>query len=140
MLTMKAQITAEFIIILALASMIFLVTINFIYQERKAATQWTWSLDAQDTAEKLAWAINSAYIAGDGTSSNVTLPKMLVGGVNYTVTVRPRLVTVSVPAYGREYEWKCQTSDIDGASLGLTVAPGVVTIGNSNGTIKLTTY
>jgi hypothetical protein len=134
----KAQITVEFIIIMGLVSFIFLVTVNFIANEQKAVSQGLWAQDAQDRAESVAKAINSAYLAGDGASLNLTLPKRLVGGVNYTVTVRKRLVSVSVPSYGREFERKYLTADVEGAGAGLVLAPGALSVDNRNGTISLT--
>jgi len=141
MLKCKGQITAEFMAVMAIVTMIFLVAFTFIGREHKVAARSIWSMDAEDTARKLAAAINSAYLAGDGALTNVTLPKRLVGGVNYTMTVRERLVSVTVPAYNdTEFEWKFQTAGVEGAASGLSVMPGTVGIQNDNGTIRLTSY
>jgi hypothetical protein len=136
----KAQVTVEFIIVMALTSMIFLVIINFIAQERKSSAQGMWAQDAQDTAERLARAIDAAYLAGSGSSMNVTLPMRLVGGMNYTVTVRERLVSVSVPGYGRDFEWKYANAGVEGARNGLALGGGVIVLTNRNGTVNLTSY
>jgi hypothetical protein len=135
---MKGQITVEFITITGIVSIIFLVAFNFMMEERKLVSQSIWAVDAQDTAEELAASINHVYLAGDGASLNVTAPKSLVGGVNYTITVYQRLVSINVPAYGREFEWKFITGDVEGAGSGLSVKPGGIRLKNVNGTIHIT--
>jgi len=139
-LAMKAQVTLEFIVATAIVSMIFLITVNFVVRERKLMSQSLWAVDGQDRAEEIANAINSVYLAGDGSSMNLTLPSRLVGGVNYTVTVYRRLVSVQAPAYGREFEWKFATGDVHGAALGLGVTPGTVEVTNVNGTVHLSSH
>lgn len=136
----KAQVTVEFISVMAILSVIFLVTLNFIVAERRSMAQSLFSIDAQDTAQKVASAINSVYIAGDGASLNVTLPARLVGGVNYTTSVRPRLVTVTAIPSGSDFERKFQTGDVRVSGGGTAVGPGTVLLENINGTVELTTY
>ncbi|MFH1055938.1 MAG: hypothetical protein V1744_07605 [Candidatus Altiarchaeota archaeon] len=136
----RAQVTVEFIASLAIVSLIFLITLNFIANERRITAQVIWSLDAQDAAQKLAHGIDYVYIAGDGTDMNVTLPKKLVGGVQYTVFVRPRIVIVNVTPYDREFEWKFMTSDIGDMGEAMALTPGTINVENVNGTIYLTEY
>jgi hypothetical protein len=137
---MRGQITLEYIVVMGIASIIFLITINFIMHEKKVMSESVWSIDGQDRVQELASAINSVYLAGDGAYLNVTLPKRLAGGVNYTVTVYRRLVSIEAVEYGREFEWKYITGDVYGAQGGLDVAPGVVEVENVNGTIYLTSH
>lgn len=132
------QVTVEYIIITGIVSIIFLVAFNFISEERKTTAEDIWSMDGDKTAEAVAHAINTAYLAGDGAEVNVTLPEKLTGGLDYTVTVYRRLVTVEVPSYGREFEWKYVTGGVNGTTDGLTLGKGTVTVENRNGTIYLT--
>jgi hypothetical protein len=133
----RGQITAEFVVITALVSFIFLMVVSVISHERKAAAQGIWETDAQNNADRLAEAINSVYLAGPGATLNLTLPKTLVGGINYTVTVRDRLATISVQAYGREFERKFLTGGIEDGSPGLNITPGSITLSNLNGTVRV---
>jgi hypothetical protein len=137
---LRGQVTAEFIVIMALVSIVFLVIINFIAQERKTSAQSLWAQDAKDTAMKLAEGIDAVFLAGSGSSMNVTVPKRLVGGLNYTITVRPRLVSVAVPAYGRDFEWKYMVSTVDGSTSGLHLEPGTIVLSNDNGTVTLVSH
>jgi len=136
----KGQVTVEFTAVIALATIIFLVVVNLITQERRATSQAMWAADAEDTAMKIARTINSIYLAGDGAKTNLTLPKKLVGGLNYTVTLRPHLVTVYVPAYGREFECKHLTGDVEGGASSLTLQPGTTVFENVNGSVEITQW
>jgi hypothetical protein len=136
----KGQVTAEFMSVMAIVSIVFLVAISFISQEKKATAQNMWEVDARYGAQRLAEGINAAYIAGSGSVLNVSLPKALVGGANYSISLRPRLVTLSVPAYGREFEWKYAGADVQGALGGLNLSGGPLRIVNVNGTINVTNY
>ena len=131
----RGQITVEFVIIMALASIIFLVTVNFISHGQKPSAESLWAQDGQNNADLLAREIDEVYIAGSGAVMNVTHPTSLVGGVGYNITVRGRLVTISVPVYGREFERKFATSGVKGAPSGLSLPAGALRISNANGTI-----
>lgn len=136
----RGQISIEYIVTLALISMIFVVSVSAIMNGKKTQNQVIWSQDGKNKAEKIAQTINKAYIGGDGFETDISLGKKLLGGVNYTITVRPRLVSVSVPSYGREFEWKFQNADVDGAADGLNLNPGRLRFLNSGGRIIITPY
>jgi hypothetical protein len=140
-LTSWGQVTIEFVIVMALASMIFLFSLNLVSQERKASAQGVWSGEAVDTARRLAEGINSVCVAGSGSSENLTLPAKLAGGTRYNVTIRRRLVTVEVPAYGREFEWMFICGDVSGSTPPFPVFTGVtVSLTNINGTVKFVSH
>lgn len=136
----RGQVTVEFIVVTGIVFAIFLVSFQFIADERRMASETLWSFDAQDSAEKLAHALNNAYLAGAGASLNVSLPSKLVGGIDYEITVYERMVSVHVPTYNRDFDWKYVTAAVDGASQGLSVEAGLIGVENINGTLKLTGY
>lgn len=137
---MRGQVTLEFIVVTAIVMVVFAVMLQVIANERKLASQSIWSLDAADAAQRLANGLDSAYIAGDGATMNVTLPRRLYGGVNYSITVRRRMVTVEVTPYNRTFDWKFSGGGVEGSSGGLSVEPGTVGLRNENGTIQIMSY
>jgi len=136
----RGQVTVEYIVILSLMSIVFLIIMNSVMEGKRSQSQSLWSQDGKRIAKKVADSVNMAHIAGDGSRHNVTLPAKLVGGVAYNITIRPRLVTVDVPLYGRDFEWKTVTADVAGAGGNLTIAPGIVRFWNQGGQINITSY
>jgi hypothetical protein len=130
----RGQVTLEFIVVLAIVSIIFLAAINLAVQGHRGASQDLWAMSASYNAKRLADAIGDAYLAGEGAKLNVTLPSMLPGGIGYEISVRSNLVTISVPDYGAEFEWKTLTRDTEG---GLDLAAGIIMVENINSTIRL---
>ncbi|MFH0861521.1 MAG: hypothetical protein V1875_00690 [Candidatus Altiarchaeota archaeon] len=137
----RGQVTVEFMLSLSLATLIFLVSINFIAQGQRSAAQSLWSIDAQNRAQEISDNYNSVYLAGSGSRLNMTLPVRLVGGVNYTVTVDSRLVTVKVPAYGAEFERKFINGQVAGSKPPFPIyTGGIVTLTNDNGTVRAVSF
>jgi hypothetical protein len=135
MMKCRGQVTLEFIVIIAIAFIIFLIIFSFISQERRSANQMVWSQDAQNLANSIADNINSVYLAGNGARINMTLPIKLIGAIDYGVTVRRRLVTVSTPLYEREFDSKTQVADVCNSYVGLNVVVGEIMIVNMNNTV-----
>ena len=67
----------------------------------------------------------------------ISMPRRLVGGVNYTIRVYSRMVALEVPVHSREFTWRLVTSNINGSDTVLTLEPGNITIENIDNVIYL---
>ncbi len=134
----RGQVTVEYIVILSLVSIVFLVTISTVMAGSKAQAQAVWARNAAGIARQVAWEIDKAHIGGDGYKHNITIPQRLIGGVDYNITVRPRLVTVIAIPYGSEFEWKVITADIEGVATGMSIEKGILTFCNYQGSVNIT--
>lgn len=137
-LRFRGQVTIEYMLILGLISMVFIVAINSIASGYRTHHEAVWSSNARSLSRQIANEIDKAHVGGDGYAHNMTIPIRLKGGVDYNITVRPRLVTVNTFPYEREFEFKTVTADIDGASGGMTLSKGVLTFENVGGAISIT--
>jgi hypothetical protein len=135
---MKSQSSMEFIIVLGIVSIIFLIGFNSLAVEFRGVNQYMWSNQARDLAEKLASEINNMYVSGENSSTTVTMPARLYGGVDYSILVYRGLVSINVTTYDREFSWRTVTRNINGSDSGLALTPGEIKIENIGGTIYLT--
>ncbi|PIN68824.1 hypothetical protein COV93_07950 [Candidatus Woesearchaeota archaeon CG11_big_fil_rev_8_21_14_0_20_43_8] len=136
----KAQISLDFILVLAFIFIIFTVLLamtgkqNHSFSESKARSY------ARAEADTMASIINSAYIGGSGTTASVVLPGTLKGNVAYQIEVLPahRLVQITWGSDGdqKHYASTLCTSSVDGSlanlsdgSYQLTNHGGVIIIG-----------
>ncbi len=134
---MKAQSTVEFMFVLGLLSLIFIVAFKSIAREFKGVNQYVWANQGRDLAERLATQINDVYLSGSGSYRTVKLPVNLHGGVNYTIIVDPGLVTINVTTYRQEFNWRTITRDINGTDPSQVLDPGNILIENIGNTIYL---
>ncbi|MBD3388460.1 MAG: hypothetical protein GF416_05260 [Candidatus Altiarchaeales archaeon] len=133
----RGQVTVEYVVVFAILMLVFVVAFHSVSVERKHASQMLWSVDARENTWDLAESINAAVIGGPGTNMTITMPGKLVGGVNYTITVYPRMVALDIPSYNREFTWRILTSNINGSDAALTLHKGEVTIMNKDDVIYL---
>ena len=133
----RGQVTVEFMVVVITLMLVFLSAFHYIGAERGNTAQLLWNLDGRDRARMLGEQINAVVVEGPGANRTLTMPVRLIGGVNYTIKVYPRMVAVDVPAYGREFTWRLLTSNINGSDTILVLSPGRVTIENVEKTIYL---
>lgn len=133
----RGQVTVEFMAVVITLMLVFLFAFHYIGSERGSTAQLLWNLDGRDRARMLGEQVNAVVVEGPGANRTLTMPARLIGGVNYTIKVYPRMVAVDVPAYGREFTWRLLTSNINGSDTVLVLAPGRVTIENVEKTIYM---
>ena len=83
----KAQLSADFVITLALILIIFLsitTTISGRYTQMLHESEKTY---AKDIAEDFALNLNAIYLAGDGSRMEVFLPLTLKDSDNYEIDI-----------------------------------------------------
>lgn len=135
---LRGQAAVEYVSLLSVLLLVFLVFYFILAQShQKEASQDIWVLSARSIAMEVGETIDRVHVAGDGSNQSITVPKRLPGGVNYSVSVYSHMVLVSVPDYGREFEWKMQTSQVNGSENGFEVVPGSLNVFNWNGTIYI---
>ena len=124
----KSQITADFIITISIALIIFLAVFAIADKRNGMLDSIRESLYAKQEADKTALEINSVFLAGDGTNKSVFLPATLKGGSPYNITVYPSLRILNIDYYfeggKRNYQAGILTSNVS-------------SISGINGTIRL---
>jgi hypothetical protein len=97
----------------------------------------------RSVAERLAGAIDSAVIMGDGAKKVVTLPNSTISGRQYNITLKGNALLLKWK--GSDYATRFSTSDLNMTAIdpytlnltNITLNPGNILVTNSNGTIKL---
>src|SRR3989338_6726009 len=95
----KSQITADFIITISIALVIFLAVFAIADKRNNMLDSTRERLYAKQEADKAALEINSVFLAGIGTNKSVFLPATLKGGSPYNITVYPSLRIVNIDYY-----------------------------------------
>lgn len=138
MLTKKTQISTEFIIILSIALIVFLFLFTIANKRSDELYSTSKMLYAKQEADKLATAINTIFLAGNGASKTVNLPETLKDNANYNITVYPteHIVDITFSSFGnlRHYSAPILTADVTGD---LNIMNNDVNLTNSNGIISV---
>ena len=79
----RAQVTIDFIVVLAIVMTIFLVFLNTITTRQKSLVDYRVGMAAKDLSLEIAREINAVYLSGDNASKNITFPLNLRGGKKY---------------------------------------------------------
>ena len=131
----KAQISAEFIIIVSIALVVFLMMFSIIDKRNDELYSTRTMLYARKEADNLASSINTIFLAGDGAQKTITLPETLRDDKNYTINIYPtnHLVEIIWSSLGenRQYTSPLLTANITGNLTSLSNT--TLTITNSNG-------
>ncbi len=116
----KSQITADFIITISIAMIIFLAVFAIAGKRNSILDSTRERLYAKQEADKAALEINSVFLAGSGANKSVFLPAALKGGSTYNITVYPSSRIVNIDYYfngvKRNYQAGILTSNISGIS------------------------
>ena len=135
---LEGQITIDFMLSIIIALIFFVIVLNSAYSQLQDVRDIFVKLDAIHVSKKLAGGINDVYLLDHFSQRNIALPITLYGGINYTITVYPRLITLTYNTdNANEYSHRLLTKDINGSLNGLTINPGTVLISNENETIYL---
>ena len=134
----KSQISAEFIIVTAILMIIF---ISFFAIANKRASQSDSikaMLYAKTEADKVANAINSAFIAGDNSKIVQEISGTFRDGSPYMLSIYPasRIVDITYKSQGeaRHYSTSIITSQITGNLTGIN---STITISNHDKVISV---
>lgn len=136
MILKKSQTIAEFIIMLSVVLVIFVVFFNVFDETRDEISILNAELLAKQQAQKLASGIDSVYLAGSGSRMNVYLPDTLKGGINYNITIMPQkhilYVQYSHFQDTRVYQFPIITGNITGNTTDIN---GGINLTNTDGEI-----
>jgi len=133
----KAQISTEFVIIVSIALIVFLIIFAIIDKRNDELYSTRTMLYARKEADNLASSINTIFLAGDGAQKTVLLPETLRDDKNYTINIYPtnHLVEITWGSLGKnkQYTSPLITADITGNLTSLKST--TLTISNSDGGI-----
>jgi hypothetical protein len=132
----KAQVSTEFIVILAIALGAFIFIFSVANDRNADALNKRTMILARQTLESLTADINRAAIAGSGTRITHTLAPTLSDGYNYSITIAPSQrvaqITWQKRDQNRTYSAPLISSNISGT---LQFYGRAVEINNENGGI-----
>jgi len=122
----KAQISTEFIIILAAILSVFLIIFGIANARIDEFHSTHRLVAAKGIADKLALAVNQVYISGLGSNSSMYLPEKMIDVIDYNLTVFPDSRLVQVEWGERAYGSGLMVSVNGGNDAALS--PGLVEI------------
>jgi len=127
---MKAQVSIEFMIIfgvfLAALIMVVLASWNNLVNINQSSLQF----EVDRVLDKVSSHINTAYLAGDGFSTNFTVPEKIMN-TNFTLYYEGSGIWLRIG--GKDYFRKLLTENVTGNITG-----GTNRIKNLNGRIRIT--
>ena len=91
---MRAQVSVEFIIVLALLLILFLSLVSSVHTRRTAVRLYNTEASAKQVAVSLAESAQRIYLMGNNTQETFDMPAQLSGDFNYTITLVHHLVVV----------------------------------------------
>ena len=134
----KAQISVDFIIVLSVALLVFLVLFNIISNRRDDMNSASTLLAAKEVADKLAIEVNTIHLAGDGAFKTVTLPETLRDNSDYNITIYPKYHVIEVNwnylGNMKKYSSAIVTGNVNGSISSIN---GFVNLTNDNGVIMV---
>jgi hypothetical protein len=134
---MKSQVSADLIIVLSVALIIFLSVFGTIDRRNDEVVSLRTRLYAKAICERAAAGINTVFLAGDGSKKTVELPDALKDNSNYLVDIYPTSHFVEVLwFYGNEtrhYSCPILFGDLTGMLTGLIDDFNVSNEGNGSG-------
>jgi hypothetical protein len=135
----NAQISSDFLIVLSIALIIFLVFFSISIKRNDQLDAEKTKLYAKTLSDKLAMEINSMHLMGSGVQKTITFPNTLKDQTLYTLNIYPQshLVVINWEYKGtlKKYQSSILTSNITGALQGIN---GSILILNLNGELILT--
>ena len=129
---MKAQISIDFMISLALLMILFLFVFEVALDRQDFDRDKIYEMQAKSYADTLARLINSVYQSGDGTIIYHDFHPRLRNNRPYNMTVNPAAYRVEVRWADQFYTAPIQTSNVVADRI-----QGNVTIWNSGGEIHV---
>lgn len=131
-MNVKGQISTEFIIIALVLFMVFLFVVGVYGNQLTGFIYSKQGYEANRIGNKLGSAINSVYLAGDGTEEKIVLEK----GIDFNVSVYSNSLKVS---WGTEYgNFVSKVLFTDDVTVDSALSfGGYVTVSNSNGVITV---
>ncbi len=134
----KSQISAEFMIVIAILLIIFLSLFIVISKKNSQADSLRKALYAREIADKISASINSAFISGDGTSITEEISGSFKDGTPYTISIYPSVKIVEI-TYTSQLDTRHYSSTITTSSIlgDITQINSTITISNSNGVIYI---
>jgi Flp pilus assembly protein TadG len=135
--SIKAQIAAEFLIILSVLLIILIVAIDIGYARDSYLKQQEARYSAQAVALQFASELNAVYIAGDNLFRTVDLPVTLYDGTLYNISIYGTDHVIVLDWHNGEQRTTSQ-SIIAGNINGTTTAiNGQVNITNRQGVLQI---
>ena len=132
----KAQVTVDFLIIFAIALIMFMLLFNMAIDKSRQFSMQSSQLYARQLADKIGLEINRVFLAGDGPLKSIILPETMHNNIDYSINFYPnnRLVEINYTAYGQRatYSSVLFTTQIH---TNLTNFAGAISVINNNGEI-----
>lgn len=128
----KSQITADFIITISIALIIFLAVFAIADKRNNALDSTRERLYAKQEADKVALEINSVFLAGSGTNKSVFLPATLKDGSPYNITVYPSLRMVNIDYYFNGEKRNYQAGILTSNASSISGINGTIRLSNVN--------
>ena len=134
----RGQVTAEFLVTLAVMLIIFLLMADIARDKYAQATLTSTNTRAQDVTNSFAYTINNVALGGDGTRGMAELPQGLFFPGDYKIDIYKthHFVQITYTSAGktRYYSYPILTSNINGS---LTNINRTVYVVNSRGTVQI---
>ncbi len=115
----KAQISTEFVIIVSIALIVFLILFAIIDKRNDELYSTRTALYARQEADQLASSINTIFLAGKGAQKTISLPETLRDDKDYTIDIYPsnHLVEITWSSLGnnKHYTSSLITANITGS-------------------------
>jgi hypothetical protein len=135
----KSQISVEFVIVIAIALVIFLTLFAIIDRRNDELYSTRTALYARQEADKFASAINTIFLAGDGAQKTIILPETLRDNKDYEINLYPSSHLLEIKWASLEqtkhYDSPLITADITGSLESLSNITLAIT--NTNGGIVI---
>ena len=128
----KSQITADFIITISIALIIFLAVFVIADKRNDMLDSTRERLYAKQEADKAALEINSVFLAGSGTNKSVFLPETLKGGSPYNITIYPSLRIVNIDYYFNGEKRNYQAGILTSNASSISGINGTIRLSNIN--------
>jgi hypothetical protein len=134
----QAQLSVEIIIILSALLIILMAIISSFAIGPESSILNKRSSSAREYSERLAYAINNIYLAGDGARLSLELPPTLLDGTSYSISIYPEKHLIDITwlsgANPSHSSIQVLTSGLSGKLSGIR---GNLNITNSGGVIVI---
>ncbi len=124
---MKSQVAIDFLIAIGVALSLFILLINTITAQERMRTEVVNRVDSKVLIENLAIAINSVYLAGEGSNRTIYIPESFEGGRSFTLRVYPKSIYLAYSGTQKIQATGILPAQIEGGSY-IDVNPGKVII------------
>ena len=136
----RAQLSVEMIILLSAVLIILMAMLSSFATGPEKSVFNKRSASAREYSERLAYAINNIYLAGDGAGLSLELPQTLIDGTGYSMNIYPDKHLIDITwLSGANFDHssiQLLTSSLSGklsgikGNLNLTNSGGVIIIEN----------